>query len=558
MNMLKTSFLIAAALVTGTAALAQNNYTEKVIPLSKQASKGYLYDWEESPDGGLELTFKYSEKKKEGYEKYSVDKTFSNVNQSLTETVKDRSVVKENYSKTWIYAEIGGSNSFDVLSTKLKLFKVAYEYKWNKEKQRYYRSQTNREKVTIKNVDDKSYEGFIDFGNSDNGELMVLTAVSNKKEKNFFLLNVKTDLSFKETPFNLGGNHTLVYAGTVQSKITNDDDEFDIAGADMVFIFAPVDKSPDLKKYTYIRVDNKGTIVDQFTFQAPSPNLLITEAKLLPNGNIMLFGAYTKSKDAFEDVFGEYGPIVSPGFLATDNTGNQNLRMTKYNKHVEDENMLAMVVMSMKKGGVEWQREVAVKEMESKLKKAPEQKKAPVYNGKAFKIQQFDVMPNGDMLVAGQLTGRVSMGLGNPMKSYKQLICFHFAKDGNLKAQYGYEPESIDDKQNVIYPIIQQFIPSADGKTAYWMVLENISVKGYESFMDAYNGSVSYYPVYYPSIIKINIENATISNMEELGKRKYRLNRKLTYIYQKESKSIVFVGRDEDNKTLWLCKYHLN
>jgi hypothetical protein len=558
MKNLISPLTLALILFANTVIHAQSNYSEKTIPLSKSASKGYLYDFDVSETGAMQVVFKYSDKKKELFETYSIDKDLAQVNQKTEETAKDRSIVKEDYTKSMIYANIGGSNSFDVLSSKLKLSKAEFSYTWNKDKQKYYSKQTKYEKITLKNVDDRAYAGYADFGNKSNGELMVLTAIENKKEKTFYLLNVKQDLSIKEIALPLEGKQTLAYSCAVQKGSgTEDEDEFDISNADMLFIFAPAEKSPDLQKYTFIRLDNKGTITDQFTFTSPSPNLLITESKLIPNGNIILFGAYTKSKDAFEEVFGEYGPIISPGYLATDVTGSQNYRMFKYNKHAENEKMQAMVVMNMKKGGIEWMRDIPVKNMEAMLKKAPEQKKAPVYNGKAFKIQQFEIIPNGDMLVSGQLKSWISLGLGNPMKAYKELICFHFDKDGNLKAQYGYEPESIDDKQNVIYPIQQAFIPSADGNTINWVILENKTEKGYESFMDAFNGNSSLYPVYYPSVIKINSAAASISNLEELGKRNFRLNRRYTYHYSKANNSLTFIGRDKGNKNLWLCNYKI-
>lgn len=535
---------------------AQNNYVEKTIPLSKSACKGYMHDCEVSGDGGLQVVFKYSDKKKELYETYSVDKNLENINQKTDEFVKDKSVVKEDYNTTGIYAIIGGNNSFDVLSTKLKLFKISYKYEWNKNKQRYNRTQTQRDKVAIKNVDDRAYEGYADFANKSTGELMVLTGIKNKSEKSFFLLSVKPDLSFNEIPVKLDGSHSLVYSTALQKGEVNDDEEYDISNADMIFVFAPDNKAPDTKKYTYMRVSNAGKILDQYTFAAPSPNLLISEARLLANGNVMLFGAYTKNDKAFEHVFGEYGPIESPGYASTDQTGSVNYRMFKYNRGVEKEKMVAMVVMSMKQGGVEWLRDIPVKDMEAKLKKAPEQKKAPLYNGKGFKIQKFHVLGNGDMLISGQLSGRALVN-GLLSKTYKELICFHLDKEGNLKAQYGYQPESIDDKENTIFPIIQMFMPSPDGKTVHWVVLENKSEKGYADFWAAYNGVKSLYPVYYPSVIRINPESASISNLEELGKRKYRLNRYHNFLYSEQNKTLTFIGRDKDNKNLWLCNYKI-
>ena len=90
------------------------------------------------------------------------------------------------------------------------------------------------------------------------------------------------------------------------------------------------------------------------------------------------------------------------------------------------------------------------------------------------------------------------------------------------------------------------------------MILENESQQGYDGFVDAYNGTKTWWARYYPSIIQINASKATLQNLEELGSRNYYLNKRVPYIYSPENKSILFIGRDLKNKTLWMCKYPLN
>ena len=551
------SLLIPGLVLSSMLINAQNTVVEKTIPLSKSSSEGYFFQVKPAADGSVAVTFEFLEKKIQKYEVYQVDSQLKLLSQVITEKEPVISgQVKEDYTRSAIWASIGGSSSFDVLSSVIKVFKVTYKYTWNKNQQKYDRKNGGTEKVVLKNIDDKNYVGYIAFGNDSNGELMALTSVEQNKEKKFFLLNIKTDLSVNEIPIKLNGNHTLVYAFAAQ-KDNENEDEFDITDGDMVFIFAPKDKAADTKKYVYIRYDNSGKLLEQFDFTAPSPNLAITAGRLIDN-DIFLFGAYTKSKDAFGLVFNEYGPIPSPGYAAQDNTGSENYRMFKYNKAIENEEMVAMVCMKIAGGKIEWQKDYPIKEMEKFAQKAPSQKKAIVYDGKALAIQKFKVLSNGDMLVSGQISGRVSMGVGNSYKSYKKLICFHFDKSGNIRAQYGAEPESINDKKNTIFPMVQDFILSSDGNTIYWMVLENESQQGYDGLMNAYNGTKSWWARYYPSMIQIDASKATLKDLEELGSRNYYLNKRVPFVYSPENKNILFIGRDLKNKTLWLCRYPLN
>jgi hypothetical protein len=134
-------------------------------------------------------------------------------------------------------------------------------------------------------------------------------------------------------------------------------------------------------------------------------------------------------------------------------------------------------------------------------------------------INQFNVLANGDFLVAGQATGKISIALGESAKSYKKMYCFHFDKNGDLRAQYGLEPESIDEKFNTLFPIEQRFILSSDNNSIYWMLLENESAEGYEDIMAAYNGTKTWYARYFPSMIVIDANKAELKSYDLLGKR---------------------------------------
>lgn len=547
--------ILSIGLFVSQSVLAQN-FSQKAVPLSKQASNGYFREVSVGADGSVKATFDFTEKKVSKTEVYDFDASLNLSKQSFAEPKTESNTGESKPDKTYsvMWANVGGNNSFDVLSLKLKVFKITYKSVWSKSKQRYIRNVENRESIKLKNLDDKSYLGYMAYANSNSGELFALSAIEEKKSKKFVLLNIKTDLSIQEIDVPLSGKYTLVYSYAAQND-ANSNDDFDISDGEMVFIFAPADKSPDLKKYVYLKYNNQGKLMEEITFQSPSSNLAFTSSRKI-GSDVYLFGSYTKSKDAFEEVFGEYGNIMSPGYAATEKLyGAENLRMFKYYKNLENADPLGMAVMKISGGKMVYLKDFPISSLEKVAKKAPTQKKVLVYDGRPLDINQFNVLDNGDFLVSGQSVGRISIALGEGAKSYKKLYCFHFDKNGDLRAQYGLEPESIDDKFNTLFPIQQQFILSADGKSIYWLILENISAEGYESFSDAYNGNKTWYARYFPSMIVINAASAELTSYEMLGNRMYYLNKNFPYIYSNDTKTITFVGRDQKNKNIWVGKY---
>ncbi|MBK8874994.1 MAG: hypothetical protein IPN13_14170 [Bacteroidetes bacterium] len=97
-----------------------------------------------------------------------------------------------------------------------------------------------------------------------------------------------------------------------------------------------------------------------------------------------------------------------------------------------------------------------VSDFKSKFKTAPGDKGATPYNGKRFYIENFFVTPADEYLIAGQLSAKVNMGSGNIVDSYEDLVCFHFSKDGVLKAPYGLGKLN-NDKKSEIFSMQQNF-----------------------------------------------------------------------------------------------------
>jgi hypothetical protein len=114
------------------------------------------------------------------------------------------------------------------------------------------------------------------------------------------------------------------------------------------------------------------------------------------------------------------------------------------------------------------------------------------------------------------------MGIGNPVDSNEDIVCFHFDKTGNLKAQYGIGKMN-NDKKSEIFEMKQIFYPSLDRKIVYWQLIEIKDFKGYESFLDAYYSNPMWYAMCFPRIVKIDLSNNTLGAIKVFGEGKYFL-----------------------------------
>lgn len=332
----------------------------------------------------------------------------------------------------------------------------------------------------------------------------------------------------------LKGSYSLVYC----RQLANDD---------VVAVFAPNKNAADVSKYVYFRFDIKGKLLSKVEFTSPASALLIT-AVYEQDGNIFFFGTSTKSTGLYNQVFNEYAPIYNPGFTE----GGVNKLDFKWQKSVE-EKMDNFHLLKFDNSKLIFAATTPVADFKSKFKTAPGDKGASVYKGKRFQVEKFLVTNDGDYLVAGQLMSTINMGTGNRVDSYEDVVCFHFDKSGNLKAQYGIGKLN-NDKKSEIFDMKQNFYPSADGKSLYWEILEVKGVKGYEGFLEAYYDAPSYYPLYYPRVGKIDLATSTVGALKTLGDGKYFLKRNFIGFYDTKEGSVTYYGNDDDYKNMWIGK----
>ncbi|SHG78380.1 hypothetical protein SAMN05443549_106215 [Flavobacterium fluvii] len=528
---------IVLLILVSNAAYSQE-FKETVQELTAKSQKGYMYDITKNDAGNSNITFKMKVNKKSddvSFEEYSFDK---NIKFLATTEAKEKKEQKADVERTSLNVYVGGSNSFDVLSMKLKLNKVVRLKTWNHEKQVYVTKKVlSDESIKPKNDNGKVYYGYASYSSLDDtkSDVLALAKVESKdknKADQFLVLMINDKLELKEKPLDLNVSYSLVYCQQMPNE-------------NIVTIFAPNKGKSDPSNYVFCEFDIEGNIKNKVEFKSPASALLITAA-YEKDGNIYFFGTSTKSKDAFAEVFNEYAPIYNPG------GGGSNKLDLKWRKSL-DEDMDNFHLLKFKGNQLAFASTTAVPEFKSKFKTAPGDKGATVYKGKKFYIENFFVTNTEDYLIAGQLTSSVNMGMGNPVDSYEDIICFHFDKTGSLKAQYGIGKMN-NDKKSEIFDMKQNFYLSSDGKSLYWELMEIKGAKGYESFLDAYYGSATVFPLYFPRIVKIDLANSTLGTIKALGDRKYFLKRDFPSIFDKSENSITYIGLDEDWEKLWVGK----
>ncbi|TDD98583.1 hypothetical protein [Flavobacterium cellulosilyticum] len=537
---MKTIYISIGLLFLFISNVEAQEFKESVQPLSSKSQKGYMYDVSKEADGSNNITFKAKADKKSEevtFEKYSFDKNLKFIN---TSEVQEKKEQNEDVERTSFYAYVGGTSSFDVLSMKLKINKRVQLKKWNHEKQLYVTKKTiSDETIKPRNDNGKVYYGYASYvsSNDTKSDVLALAKVDSKDKKladQFVVLVINDQLELKEKPLELEGSNSLVFCKQ-------------IAGDDVVAVFAPNKNQSDISKYVYFRFDIQGNLKNKTAFTSPASALLITAAYEKDDA-VYFFGSSTKSKKAYEEVYKEYASIFNP---ANGAYGNSYLYL-KWKKSLE-EDMDNFHLIKINGNQLDFASTTPISDFKSKFKTAQGDKGASVYKGKNFYTESFFVTDSEDYLIAGQLIGSVNMGMGNPVDSYEDIVCFHFDKMGNLKAQYGIGKMN-NDKKSEIFDMSQKFYLSSDGKSVYWELMEIKGVKGYESFLDAYYNNPMWYATYFPRIVKIDLSNNTLGAVKVLGEGKYFLKKDFTSYFDKSENSLTYIGLDEDFKQLWIGK----
>lgn len=521
---------------------------ETIQPLSKKATKGYMYNVEKDGAGNSTITYKIPGAKKNEanlFEEYAFDKDLKFTG---SKDVQEKKEQHENRIITKYGATVGGGG-FDAMSMKLKLYKDVISQIWSSEQKKYVTEKyISSEVVKAKNEENKVYIAYASYSSSDEKKSDVFNIVKvDSKDKNipdkFYTLLFNSTLEFKVASIDLNGSYSVVFCDQLPIK----DATGNVISEDVVVLFAPKTGSADVSKYVYLQYDIAGNLKNKAEFKSPASALLITAA-YKKGEDVYFCGSSEKTTDPYEKVYSEYASIINFAFPSEGINGYDFKWLKSSAKEMDNFHLLKITGNQLV-----FTSTTPVSDFKSKFKTASGDKGASPYKGKKFYIENFTVTPSGDYLIAGQLTGTAKMGSTTTVKTYEDIVCFHFDKGGNLKAQYGIGKMN-SDKKSEIFDMPQNFYLSSDGKKIFWEILEVKGVKGYSSFMDAYAGSATFYPLYFPRIGSIDLESSTLSAFKVLGDEKYFLRKDFTSIFDEKEKSITYIGHDDDFKQLWVGK----
>jgi hypothetical protein len=291
------TFLMLTPLLLSYTILHSQSPKETTQPLSKPAQKGWL-DNASLKDGSIVLSYAMKIEKKSdqlNYEDYVFDQQ---LNFKGMQPGKEAKQNKPDIKKTVLRPIAGGSNSFNVLSQKLSIVRGEGILSWDYKRQRYEVDKIlSSDKVKMKNGEDR-YDGFVSY-TMENGAFIIASFDPGKNaSEQFVALFVDDNMNVKETPITTGGNYSLVFSGIRKS-------------GNPFVIMAPKNKMPDIKQYVYAEFTGTADLVKRTNFTSPSPNMMVMNYDD-HNGDLYLFGASTKSVDAYEEEFTDWATIENP------------------------------------------------------------------------------------------------------------------------------------------------------------------------------------------------------------------------------------------------------
>ncbi|MFH2142847.1 MAG: hypothetical protein ABIJ97_10510 [Bacteroidota bacterium] len=405
----------------------------------------------------------------------------------------------------------------------LKRKKTTYKYDWIL--LGYYKTVEILDKVKPKTDDGRKFYYFAHAEDDKTGDIYVLCGVkANLKDvqqdksaayrHNMDMTVMKFNSSLelvKEVPikFEFPNQHAFVRA---IGNASNDFTTPEIGG--MAFIFAPIGgpginkyADPGICNYRYVRVDHDLNIIDDIKFESGASYWKIDE--MVPDistGDVYFYGPSAEGKDKYY---------------------NMSLAITKFK---------AVQLLKVSNHKVSYLTETNLEEFEAKLKCPPSQKKSPAYAGKKFEIANYKLASNGDFFVLGQ---------NKDDKGFKDVLSFHFDKNGVLKSQYGIDLNETNDFSKV-NGAPQIFFESPTGKNMYWLIQE---IRGVTTWTEK--------PLTYPRLGTIEVETGNISDFTQLGKvdkNVYYLDPNYPYLETNKGNRIAFFGSDKSGKNIWFCR----
>jgi hypothetical protein len=411
------------------------------------------------------------------------------------------------------------------------------------------------------------------------GNLVLL--VGNKSEKgskiknlhtrNFQLMTISKDMEI-----NYGEEIKFDYAVCINyAKIIDepgleesnvDDPIGDLSRGDLAIVFSPMKAmltskmtNEDPSVHTLLIIGADGKIKSKLDIKAPSSGWWIEDIVKFGNDEIV---AYGPSKD--DKYINTLKPTNSPATFrqSTSDTKWKVFQVMKLNKDFELTYIKATDLDLFK----------------DRLVTPPSQKRSPSYIGKRFDKRQVMMTPAGELLITGQkyvwkkvpekdergndVKDREGNTVYTKIKSYGDLLMFHFDNGGNLKSQYGIRRDKMNKYSRGIITPTDLYL-GKDGSTVYWVYGEIKGFrKGFTMGLIGYTATISKKKLlYYPTVAKVDLSKGRISDFkplgqDEKGKQLYFTNPEFPQLYVPGS-HLTFIGEDKAGKKIWFARLDL-
>lgn len=431
-----------------------------------------------------------------------------------------------------------------IMNNKIEKVETTYTYNWTSNS--YEKKTKVLEQVKTKELVGKPasnpYIGH--YVNSD-GDLIYLTGTVDKERL--------VVLSYKAHKINVNLEKELIdewkfdyvqrqfYAGTL-----------DVNGEPhIIYVFAnaggkvykkKVNQSPVANEWTYIRLSEKGKVVNRAKFQTKANNWQILGVQE-QDGSVFVYGP-GESKGVGESHQDLLTPI---------GTGKQDV----------------FQILKVTGDKVDFVSGPSLDKINDKIVIPASQKKADKYDGKRVDFRNFNIAANGDIFINAQ-DYSINPQVGYP--AYKNLMMFHFAADGTFKRLYSIESQKkksgvggvVDPATDPRYIKDRGEVLSAPSGAMYWITytVKQIS-KSVASWTEgSYEYTqTTYVPRYTGAIAKFDPEAGTLDAYKELGNDQFLLyaipSIGIPSIAIDGGTKIVFIGygsTKETKRKIWLGK----
>ncbi len=558
--------LVALSVTATVQVQAQEMKKENTIDLSRKARRGYLASV--TPDDSKqEAVLQFVTKSKRNHIK--VEDYRISYDLELIEQTQDEIPIEKARGKfSWFkfkgeeYVTDGITAEGNMMGTAV-FRKKQTTFKWSWFAFKYVKRTKVLEKIKPKTDDGKKFFFYSSVADDEKGEIVTLLGKKGKLKEpakhmqEYVLMKLNSNLDIvSEVPVTFSeadGIQQVLYTGEILNE--ESDPEID-NGNDWAVIFAPAGgqglgkfEGSDAAKYTYLRVDREGKVVQQTSFNTKG-NMWQIKGIYENKGKVIAYGPCQSKK--VESSFmsaGDMGKVKDP-----------ELKQTDFQLVCFEGNSTKYVSLT------------SIDRFKEIVQRPEGQKKGTVYNGKTTAIGGLQFAKNGDLYIIGQdfkkssqLAAKAHGDMGVRSTIYGDLYLFKFDNSGQLKNFYsinnkakkgGLVGSSIHDAR--MYMSSGEVIESPDGKMATLLIREPFYVDEIQE--ENWDGSktITVWPRYHLKSAKINNQSGEIEDFKEYGEKKYVLyDRNWISTIDNDSK-ILFLGESKNGKEMWLGRFDMN